>query len=142
MSKKTYGSVNIPGRGKTPMNKEMSDVMKQQLDAFRKKFRRDPNPNDPVFFDPDAETPQEMKLDGYEEAVVDAMRKSGMKASSIYAFQKTGLLLVEGMEAGWPKDRVAEFRAAVVEYDKLHPRSPSPQNRIVQPPPGDKPAGD
>ena len=31
--------------------------MEERRAAFRKKFGRDPGPGDPVFFDPDADTP-------------------------------------------------------------------------------------
>jgi hypothetical protein len=31
------------------------DMMQQQLQAFREKFGREPGPEDPIFFDPDAD---------------------------------------------------------------------------------------
>ena len=34
---------------------ERSRILKLQVAAFRKKFGRDPLPNEPVFFDPDAD---------------------------------------------------------------------------------------
>lgn len=40
------------------MSPELQRIMQDQLDAFKKKFGRAPGPNDPVFFDPDAKTPQ------------------------------------------------------------------------------------
>jgi hypothetical protein len=43
---------------KIPMSPEVARAMKKQLKAFRKKFHRDPGPNDPIFFDPDADSPQ------------------------------------------------------------------------------------
>jgi len=36
---------------------DVFDLLKHQRQAFKKKFGREPEPNDPVFFDPDAEEP-------------------------------------------------------------------------------------
>ncbi len=106
---------------KVPLNQEVSGAMAAQLAAFRKKFRRDPNPNDPVFFDPDADTPQEMKPEGFTTAVLKAMRASGMAEDYIYAYQKTGLMPIEGFLHRHSKKNLDEFYAAMDEYDKLHP---------------------
>jgi hypothetical protein len=48
------------------MNEELRQAMKAQLARFKEKFGREPGPNDPVFFDPDEDTPQpipEWKID-------------------------------------------------------------------------------
>ena len=36
---------------------KIDDLMKKQLDAFRKRFGRDPRSNEPLFFDPDHDGP-------------------------------------------------------------------------------------
>ena len=52
--------VHLPGMKtkQIKMDPELTRAMKNQLRAFKKKFGREPGPNDPVFFDPDADTPQ------------------------------------------------------------------------------------
>ena len=39
------------------MSKETSQMMKEQLEAFKEKFGREAGPDDPVFFNPDCERP-------------------------------------------------------------------------------------
>ena len=52
--------VHLPGMKtkQVKMDPELARAMKNQLRAFKKKFGREPGPNDPVFFDPDVDTPQ------------------------------------------------------------------------------------
>ena len=55
------------------MDDEMAREMKAQLARFKEKFGREPGPNDPVFFDPDEDTPTpipEWKIDrALDEAI-------------------------------------------------------------------------
>ena len=44
------------------------------------------------------------------------MRKAGTPPQIVYAYKKTGLLLMEEMREHWPKDRVKEWEDAVEEY--------------------------
>jgi hypothetical protein len=37
-----------------PLPADATEAIACQLEAFRKKFGRDPCPDDPIFFDPDA----------------------------------------------------------------------------------------
>jgi hypothetical protein len=40
-----------------PLSPEALEAIERQLEAFRRKFGRDPNDNDPILFDPDADDP-------------------------------------------------------------------------------------
>ena len=40
------------------MTPEVVEAMREQRQAFIDNFGREPGPGDPVFFDPDADTPQ------------------------------------------------------------------------------------
>lgn len=64
--------------GKIDLTPELDRLMQDQLTAFRNKFGRDPVPDDPVFFDPDAETPQAMSLDRQRRVVIDAANRVGL----------------------------------------------------------------
>lgn len=101
-----------------PMTPEVRGAISTQLKAFKKKFGRDPGPTDPVFFDPDADTPQPMNPDKYQADMVRAMSKVGVDAPTIYAYQKTGLM---ASKSNWdlltPSDR-AEWQAAIKEYEE------------------------
>jgi len=67
-----FASVPANGRARKPrlrlaavgdprtvkMSPEVQRLMEMQLERFREKFGRDPGPEDPVFFDPDADEPR------------------------------------------------------------------------------------
>ena len=44
-----------------PLSGDPTDILREQREAFRKKFGRDPGPNDPIFFDPEADLSVELK---------------------------------------------------------------------------------
>jgi hypothetical protein len=91
-------------------------ILQRQLKAFRKKFGRDPGPGDPIFFDPDAETPQHLDADEMGRQVVMIMKNAGIRPELAYAYQKTGLIVVEGNPGGLSKKQLKEWNDAVEEY--------------------------
>jgi hypothetical protein len=93
------------------------EILEEQRDRFRQKFGRYWGPNDPVFFDPDADTPTPMLGVKVQAEVLEAMRKAGTPPEIMYAYKKTeGLLYVEGMSENWSRGRVKEWKAAIDEY--------------------------
>jgi hypothetical protein len=92
------------------------EILEGQRQRFREKFGRDWQENDPVFFDPDASEPSPMSAVKMEADVIEAMRKAGTPPHIVYAYKKTGLLLMEEMREHWPQDRVKEWEDAVEEY--------------------------
>jgi hypothetical protein len=60
------------------MNPELAEAMKGQLEEFKRKFGREPGPNDPVFFDPDADTPQPLQIAKLRAIVIEAAEKAGL----------------------------------------------------------------
>ncbi|MCX6633582.1 MAG: hypothetical protein NT090_00580 [Acidobacteria bacterium] len=69
-----------------------------QFRLFREKFGREPGPDDPVFFDPDADTPQfcgPEATDRVTDQMVEAMSAAGVRPEAIYAFRKTGRIVTE-----------------------------------------------
>ena len=96
------------------LEQEMWKAMEGQLEAFRKKFGRDPGPSDPILFDPDADQPTPISSVRLEAEMLDAMRKAGTPPQIVYAYRKTGLLVMEDSPAS-PGDRQA-WEAAIEEY--------------------------
>jgi hypothetical protein len=60
------------------MPEEVRQTIADQREAFRKKFGRDPGPEDPVFFDPDAGTPQEISEENYNRELNRAAVAAGI----------------------------------------------------------------
>ena len=95
---------------------EVQRGMEDQFQRFREKFGRDPGPDDPVFFDPDADTPQELAGDRVDSEIVDAMVKAGIEPEKIYAYRKTGLIVTEQNWGLLSKEQQQEWEAAIAEY--------------------------
>jgi hypothetical protein len=105
-----------PKRPKTrtvPMTPRVRDALEAQLILFRRKFGRDPGPNDPVFFDPDKDVPTPIDP---EPDVVAALEKAGVNPAIIFAYRKTGLLITGDNFEGYAPEDLAEWDAAMQEY--------------------------
>ena len=63
---------------KVQMDTELTQAMQNQLESFKKKFGRDPGPNEPIFFDPDADTPQPIPIEKLRAVIIDAAEKAGL----------------------------------------------------------------
>lgn len=105
-----------------PMTPEMVRIAKKQIKAFRKKFHREPGPDDPLFFDPDAETPQfisEAKMQAIFDEVARAAKKAGFPSGLIYAMRKTGRMVTEQNKHLLSPEEAAEWNAAIEEYKSI-----------------------
>lgn len=102
---------------KKPRDRRLEHELKMQRKAFQRKFGRDPGPNDPVFFDPDADTPTPFPAGKMEAGVLAAMKSAGLAPELIYAYRKTGRLIMEGND--YPPAAVEEWQAAIDEYFAL-----------------------
>ena len=101
------------------LSKEAARALRKQLKAFRKKFGRDPNPDEPIFFDPSKDVPTHMSPEGeaaIEAAVLAYLQSLNLGPEYIYAYRKTGLSGVPGRMDLWPEESVREWEAAVAEY--------------------------
>jgi hypothetical protein len=108
-----------------PMTPEAKAVFERQLEAFRVKFGRDPEPQDPVFFDPDADTPtqiSEAKGDQYWRLIIGAAAKVGIDPAKIYAMHKTGRIVTEDNTQFLTDDELQEWNDAIDEYHEYRRR--------------------
>ena len=70
------------------LRQEARKAMEGQREAFRKKFGRDPGPDDPIIFDPDADQPTPISSLRIEAEMLEAMRKAGTPPPIIYAYRE------------------------------------------------------
>jgi hypothetical protein len=78
------------------LNDEALEVFENLKKAFREKFGRDPGPNDPIFFDPEADEPRyftDAKIKEMQRQICEAMRIANIDPAIIYAYQKTDRLV-------------------------------------------------
>ena len=66
-----------------PIDNETALLLKEQDENFRKKFGRDPEPDDPVFFDPRYDTPTPYTKERIQELLSEVAGKSGVPIEKI-----------------------------------------------------------
>lgn len=104
---------------KQPIDRKLEHELKMMRKAFKRKFGRDPGPDDPVFFDPEAETPVPISQERMQADMLAAMKAAGLAPEPIYAYRKTGLLLMEEHQDDYPPGAVEDWQAAIDEYYAL-----------------------
>lgn len=99
-------------------------ILRKQLKAFRKKFGRDPEPGEPVFFDPDADTPQPIPKAVMEEGMREVAKLLPPQIG--YAYLKTGgLLLTEDNMHKFSDEDLEAWNAAIDEYYEMQEDEPN-----------------
>ena len=107
------------GRKVIPLDPESVDILEKLGAEFEQKFGRKPGPDDPVFFDPNSDTPQPMDPRKLTDDLSFAMVRAGIRPALVYAFQKTGLMVTEENEVNLlPKD-LAAWNAAIDEFERI-----------------------
>ena len=95
------------------MSPELEDAFQEQRKLFIEKFGRGPGADDPIFFDPDADTPQSLSEEKFNEELIDTMRKAGIDEGYINAYKKTGLIVTkDNMDLLTPEE-LEEFQKAM-----------------------------
>lgn len=64
----------------------LREMMEGQARRFREKFGRDPRPEEPIFFDPDADEPRPLELDTVTHEMTEALREAGQETGVDPAF--------------------------------------------------------
>jgi hypothetical protein len=105
---------------KIKLDERGREAIEEQLAAFRKKFGREPGPDDPIFFDPDANTPQpypEGKFRREWNAIMDAaVRNGAIRPELAFAAKKTGFIVSESNQKALTRKQLKEWDDAVQEY--------------------------
>ena len=114
MSKKS----KQPRIRKVRLNSDAISALAQQRQAFRARFGREPGPDDPVFFDPNASSPQPLPLGAAEAQIAIAMERMGADPAIVYAFKKTGVLLTDANYYSVSSADRAAYDAAIDEYER------------------------
>jgi hypothetical protein len=58
-------------------HEQLREMMESQARRFRDKFGRGPRPEDPIFFDPDADEPRPLDLDTVTREMTEGLRQAG-----------------------------------------------------------------
>ena len=106
------------GHKRMPLHAEAPETIACQLEAFRKKFGRDPRPDDPIFFDPDAKEPVPLNPQQYERDMIETMAQAGINPVFIYAFKRTGRIVTESNRHRLTEKELQEWNDAINEYQQ------------------------
>jgi hypothetical protein len=98
------------------LSPEARQGIERQLAAFREKFGRDPNDDDPILFDPDADDPVPLSDKKYERMMIEAMTEVGISKAMIFAFKRTGRIVTERNKHLLTAEELREWNDAVDEY--------------------------
>lgn len=95
---------------------EQVELFAEQRQAFIDKFGREPRGDEPILFDPDADTPQPLDEEKLTLEIAARMKTVGLDPAYIHAFVQTGILLTEENMELFSSEDVAEFYAAAATY--------------------------
>ena len=105
-----------------PLNSEAQQAIEEQLRRFHEKFGREAGPEDPLFFDPDAGTPQplsEPQRDEMLNQILSAASRAGIRPELIYAMKKTDRMVTEANQHLLTDQELQEWQDAIDEYFAL-----------------------
>jgi hypothetical protein len=100
-----------------PLNQEMLAILEEQRQRFIQNYGREPGPNDPIFFD----MPHPEHL---EHMTVEALKAAGLDPAIIYAYEKTGRLVTDDNQHLLSEADLAEWEAAIEEYQAKRRKPP------------------
>lgn len=97
--------------------------LEPQLEAFRKKFGREPGAGDPIFFDPDKDEPTPIPAnkfeDGFDRMITNALARDAVRPEFAYAmFQTRRIVTTDNVELLSEAEQ-QEWTDAVDEYLEL-----------------------
>jgi hypothetical protein len=96
-------------------------LFQAQTRAFEEKFGRPPGPDDPIFFDPDADEPRPMPAAGMESATTTMLTAAGICGAWVYACQHTDGLLPRPDGSFNTEADAREWQGNVDRYLRAHP---------------------
>ena len=97
------------------LSPEAVAAMERQLQAFKEKFGREAGPDDPIFFDPDNDTPTPISDEKLTALMMEAMGAAGIEPEKMYAYAKTGLLPTDENMGQLGDEAVEDWNQAIAE---------------------------
>ncbi|MEZ5130373.1 MAG: hypothetical protein R2763_01415 [Mycobacterium sp.] len=126
-----HGDPRYPQQQRTPTGRtiewdrdshdgmQVEEALRDQRARFVAKFGREPGPEDPVFFDPNADEPTPLGADGKDEmweAMLATAEQAGVDPAHVHAARELGYLLTEANRHLFSAMEVEAWREAVLRY--------------------------
>ncbi len=103
----------------TPHGQRMKECLESQLDAFREKFAREPGPDDPIFFDPDADEPTRLTKEHFDDMMLEMAEhavETGVDPAFLHAWREVGYVVTEENRSLFTTAEVLAFTRAVARH--------------------------
>ncbi|MFE2869877.1 hypothetical protein [Embleya sp. NPDC059259] len=113
------GSVQVSWHADSAMGGQMNEAFAAQTEAFRAKFGRDPGPDDPLFFDPDADEPVALSRQGFDRALGEMAERAaevGVDPAMIHAWREVGYIVTQENRHTFSAEEVRAFTQAVARH--------------------------
>jgi hypothetical protein len=98
-------------------HEQLREMMESQARRFRDKFGRDPRPEDPIFFDPDADEPLPRELDTVAREMTEGLRQAGRETgvdpALVEAWCELGYVVTEDNRHLFSAGDIVAWEAAV-----------------------------
>jgi hypothetical protein len=100
-----------------PLDNYLREMMEHQAERFRHKFGRDPSPEDPIFFDPDADEPRPFDPATASREITEELRHAGTEAgidpALVEAWCELGYVITEDTRHLFSASDIAAWNEAV-----------------------------
>ncbi|MFJ1738416.1 hypothetical protein ACIOG4_07070 [Streptomyces microflavus] len=113
------GSSVVRFSSDTPHGLELQEGLEIQLEAFRTKFGREPGPDDPLFFDPDADEPVHLTREYFDNMMLDMAQRvadEGMDPAPLHAWREVGYVVTTETMHMFTTAEVLAFNRALARH--------------------------
>ncbi|MFD9881823.1 hypothetical protein ACFWZT_10200 [Streptomyces alboflavus] len=103
----------------SPHGQIFKEGMEAQQALFRQKFGRDPGPDDPLFFDPDADEPTPITKQLFDDVLLDMAERAeevGIDPAFLLAWREVGYVVTEENRSMFTTAEVLAFTRAVTRH--------------------------
>ena len=98
-------------------DEHLREIMQRQAERFRAKFGRDPRPEDPIFFDPDADKPRPHDPDTATREISEQLRHAGTEGgidpALIEAWCELGYVVTEDTQHLFSASEITAWDEAI-----------------------------
>ncbi len=85
VKQKRKASADAAGKREVTMSPELRAVLIKQREAFIQRFGREPKLTEPVFFDPNADAPQQLDADEVTATLLKACEQAGFDPEQLFS---------------------------------------------------------
>lgn len=113
------GSSLIRISTESPRGGALTNALERQIDSFREKFGREPEPDDPIFFDPDTDEPTRLTKEHIDSMLLEMAEHAAefdIDPAYFHACREVGYMVTEESRTMFTTAEVIAFNTAVARH--------------------------